>query len=376
MKFNVASKSLYSAVSSVSKVINSKNALTILDNFLIELKSDVLTVTGSDIENALTARINVNDAEGEGRFCIGARRLVELLKEMPDQNISFTINDTTLEIEIEYSSGNYTLVAISGDEYPAFKPDPSESEPISFTASTEEIIRGIDYTLFAVGTDDYRPMMMGVYFDIKPESVTFVATDTRKLVCYKTSNIAPGVEGSCILPVKPASILKNVFAKDEEMKVTMTSKNAKIESASFTFQCCFLNGRFPDYTKVIPRNNPYTLTVDRLTFLTAVRRVGVFVDPAFGLEKFRMTPERILLKSSDQSNCTSARESVPCSFSGQELTIGFSAPFLIEILNTINTEDVMVELSDPGRPGLFRPSEDADGTELIMLLMPMTVGEF
>lgn len=376
MKFNVPSKTLYSAVSSVSKVINSKNALTILDNFLIELDGDVLTVTGSDLENSLTARIPVTEADGAGRFCIGARRLVELLKEMPDQGISFSINDTTLEIEIEYSSGNYTLVAIPGDEYPAFKPDPDENEPISFTAATSDVIKGIDNTIFAVGTDDYRPMMMGIFFDIKPDSVTFVATDTRKLVRYICRNIVPGVEGSCILPVKPATIIKNVFSKDEKMTITMNSKNATIESESFTFKCCFLNGRFPDYNRVIPRNSPYTLTADRVTFLNAVRRVGVFVDPAFGLEKFRITPERVLLKSSDQSNCTSAREQVPCSFTGQELTIGFSAPYLIEILNTISTEDMIVELSDPGRPGLFRPTEDADGTELLMLLMPMTVGEF
>lgn len=376
MKFNVPSKTLYSAVSSVSKVINSKNSLTILDNFLVELNGDVLTVTGSDIENSLTARINVTEAEGSGRFCIGARRLVELLREMPDQGISFSINDTTLEIEIEYASGNYTLVAITGDEYPDFKPDPDEKEPISFTCVPQDLIKGIDNTLFAVGNDDLRPMMMGIFFDIKPDSITFVATDTRKLVRYICRNIAPGVEGNCLLPVKPANIIKNVFAKDESLKVTMTTKNATFESGSFTFKCCFLNGRFPDYNRVIPQNNPYILNVDRLSFLTAVRRVGVFVDPAFGLEKFRITPSRILLKSSDQGNCTSAREQVPCSFSGQELTIGFSAPYLIEILNTIPTEDIIIELSDPGRPGLFRPTEDAAGTELLMLLMPMTVGEF
>lgn len=376
MKFNVPSKTLYNAVSSVSKVINSKNALTILDNFLVELNDNILTVTGSDLENSLTARIEVSDADGNGRFCIGARRLVELLREMPDQGISFSINDTTLEIEIEYSSGNYTLVAITGDEYPEFKAEADDKEPISFTCVPQDLIKGIDNTIFAVGNDDLRPMMMGIFFDIKPDSITFVATDTRKLVRYICRNIAPGVEHTCLLPVKPATIIKNIFAKDDRLNVTMNSKNATFESGSYTFKCGFLNGKFPDYNRVIPKNNPYTLTIDRLSLLTAVRRVGVFVDPAFGLEKFRVTPEKILLKSNDQGNCTSAREQVPCSFTGQELTIGFSAPYLIEILNTIPTEDILVELSDPSHPGLFRPSEDTDGTELLMLLMPMTVGEF
>ncbi len=376
MKFNVQSKALRNAVSSVSKVINSKNALTILDNFLVELQGNILTVTGSDLDNALTARVEVSESEGSGRFCIGARRLVELLREMPDQGIAFTVNDSTLEVEIEYSSGNYTLVAVNGNEYPEFRPDPDENKPLSFKCAANDLLQGIDNTIFAVGNDDLRPMMKGIFFDIKPDKITFVATDTRKLVKYTNSNITPGVEGTCLMPVKPAAIIKNVFAKGEELSLTMTSKNATIESEKFTFKCSFLNGRFPDYNRVIPQNNPYTLNVDRMQLLNAVRRVGVFVDPAFGLEKFRITPEKILLKSSDQGNCTSAREQVPCSFSGQELTIGFSAPYLIEILNTIPTEDIIIELSDPSRPGLFRPTEDAADTELLMLLMPMTVGEF
>ena len=376
MKFQVPSKTLYNATSAVSKVINSKNAITILNNFLLTLKDGILTVTGSDTENILSARVSVENAEGEGCFCLDARRLVELLREMPEKTIDFDIDDSNLAIEIRYPGGDYSLMGLNGDEFPLPKTEDADEQPINFVCPGEQLVKGIDNSLFAVGQDDFRPQMMGIYFDIKPDSITFVATDTRKLVRYICRNIAPGVEGSCLLPVKPATIIKNVFAKDERMTVTMNSKNATIEGDSFTFKCCFLNGRFPDYNRVIPKNNPYTLTADRVSFLTAVRRVGVFVDPAFGLEKFRITPERVLLKSSDQGNCTSAREQVPCSFTGQELTIGFSAPYLIEILNTIPTEDIIVELSDPGRPGLFRPTEDAEGTELLMLLMPMTVGEF
>lgn len=376
MKFNVQSKSLYSAVSAVSKVINSKNALTILDSFLITLEGETLTITGSDMENSLTARVAVTDVFGTGKFCLAARRLVELLKEMPDQGVTFSVDDTTLEVEIEYASGNYSLVAVSGDEYPVYKGVDDDAEPITFDVAGADFVKGIDNTLFAAGTDDYRPQMMGIFLDIKQEELTFVATDTRKLVRYIDRNIKPGGEGSCIIPTKPASIIKNIFAKEEKLTLTLTSKNATVESVGFTFRSCLLNGRFPDYNRVIPKNNAYTLTVDRMTMLNAVRRVAVFVDPAFALEKFRITPERILLKTNDSSSCTSAREQVPCSFTGTELTIGFSAPYLIEILNVITTDDVIVELSDPGRPGVFRPAEECDGTELVMLLMPMTVGDF
>lgn len=376
MKFNVSSKALYAATSAVSKVINSKNALAILDNFLIELDGDVLHITGSDAENALTSRLKVSDSEGSGRLCLGARRLVELLKEMPDQGVSVDINDDTLEVQLTYASGHYSFVGISADQYPQFKAAETEAEPISFSIATEQLITGLDNTMFAVSTDEYRMIMQGVYLDIKPDSVTFVATDTRKLVRYIDRRTAPGVTGSCIIPVKPATIIKNVFAKDESLNITMTSRSATVESDNFTFQCTFLNGNYPDYNRVIPRNNSLVLTVDRVALLNAVRRVGIFVELDGGLEKFRITPECILLKSNDPNLCTSAREQVPCSFTGQELTIGFSANFLVEILNTLRGNDVIVNLGDAGRPGMFRPGEEPDNTELVMLLMPMTVGEF
>ena len=156
----------------------------------------------------------------------------------------------------------------------------------------------------------------------------------------------------------------------------MNSRSAVIESGNFTFQCTFLNGNYPDYNRVIPRNNTNVLNVDRAGLLDAVRRVAIFVEVDGGLEKFRITPESILIKSNDPSLCTSAREQVPCSYTGNELTIGFNASYLTEILNTIKSPEVIVNLGDAGRPGVFRPSEEPDNTELVMLLMPMTVGEF
>ncbi len=376
MKFNVPSKALYSATSAVSKVINSKNALAILDNFLIALEGDVLTITGSDAENALTARLSVSDTEGNGKLCLGARRLVELLKEMPDQIVTVEINDDTLEVQLTYPTGHYSFVGITADQYPQFTVEKNDAAPISFSIATEQFITGIDNTIFAVSTDEYRMIMQGVYMDVSPESITFVATDTRKLVRYIDRRTAPGVSGSCIIPVKPASIIKNVFAKEETLSITMTSRSAVVESDNFTFQCTFLNGNYPDYNRVIPKNNSLVLTVDRTALLNAVRRVGIFVELDGGLEKFRITPETILLKSSDPNLCTSAREQVPCSFTGQELTIGFSATFLVEILNTLRGNDVIVNLGDAARPAMFRPGEEPDNTELVMLLMPMTVGEF
>lgn len=376
MKFNVSSKTLYSYVSAVSKVINSKNALTILNNFLFELSDNTLTITASDLENTLVAHLEVMDAEGEGKFCVDARRMVDLLKEMPDQGISFDINDDNLAVEIVYPSGNYSFIAINGNEYPSNESVDESTDIVEFTCPTEQIIKGIDNTLFAVGNDDLRPQMMGILWDIKPDAITFVATDTRKLVKYRNAMSAPGVEGSCILPIKPATVIKNVFAKEDEVKVTLEPKSATFESPSYKFNCRFIKGSFPDYNRVIPVKNPYVITVDRQSFLNAVRRVGVFVDQGHGLVKFKIEKDRLTMKATDNNFCTSAREVVPCDFTGTEMIIGFSAPYLIEIFNTISTTDILIKLSDPSRPGVFVPSENSENSELLMLLMPMTVSDF
>lgn len=376
MKFNVQSKALYTALSSVSKVINSKNAMTILNNFLLDVGDDILTITASDLENTLTARVKISNTEGTtGRFCIDARRSVELFKELPELGIDFEI-DGNLAITIDYPGGKFNFVGIDGDEYPSTKEATAAADSISFSCPAQQIILGIDNTLFAVGNDDLRPQMMGILLDIKEDGITFVATDTRKLVKYRNWMSAPGVEGSCILPVKPANIIKNVFAKEETLNITIDPKSATITADNYTFNCRFIKGNFPDYNRVIPANNPYILTVDRHSLLNAVRRVGVFVDPGHGLVKFRLSPEALEMKAQDNNFCTSGQERLSCSFSGNEMIIGFSAPYLIDIFNTISTENVIVKLSDPSRPGVFLPEEDDDDSELLMLLMPMTVGEF
>lgn len=377
MKFKVPSRTLYNAASAVSKVINSKNVLEILNNFLIEIDDNkMLTITGSDTENSLTSRIQLEEADGSIRFCLDARRLVELLRELPEQAVTFSIDEDNLAIEITYPGGNYNLVGINGDEFPLPKQE-DEADAIWFTCPATQLASGIDNSLFAVSSDDFRPQMMGIYLDIHTEDITFVATDTRKLVKYTNSTAAPGVTAACILPVKPATIIKNIFGKAEEnLNIRLTSKRIEITNEGFSLSAPFIKGNFPDYRRVIPENNPYTLTVDRQSLLTAVRRVGVFVESGVGLIRFRISGDRIYLKSQDNNLCVTAREEVPCSYDGNELIIGFSAPYLIEILNTLSTDDIVIKLSDPGRPGVFCPSENVKDTDLIMLLMPMAIIDF
>ncbi len=374
MKFNVSSKTLYNFASSVSKVINAKNPMPILNNFLFNLDGDILTIKAADMENYLIGRVPVADAEGSGSFCLDARRIVELFKELPDQGIEFSINDDNLEVEISYASGRYNTVAISGLEYPAGSSD-NNGPKETFVCPIEQVLKGIDSTMFAVGVDEIRPQMMGILWDVKPDRLIFVATDTRKLVRYTNSLSKPGTECSFILPVKGASVLKNVFAKEDEIKVTVSEKSVLFESLSFTFECRLIKGVFPDYNRVIPQNNPYVLTIDRQSLLNGVRRVSVFGDQGGGLVKFKLSSDMLELRASDNSFGTSGWENVPCSYSGQNMTMGFSSMFLIEILSTFNTSDVILKIADPSRPAICIPAENGPDDELIMLLMPMNIME-
>lgn len=377
MKFNVPSKLLYNHVATVGKVISSKNAMSILNNFLFTLKDNYLSITASDIENTLTARIEVSDAEGEGSFCADAKKIIDLLKELPDQGISFIVNDTNMSIKINSLNGDFNLIGANGSEYPQTIEAIGTAESLTFTTSSTQILSGLENTLFAAGADEIWPQMMGVFWDIKPENIIFVATDSRKLVKYQDATEAPGIAGSFILPSKPAAILKTMLSKvDDKVTITFDGKSGTFETPECSLNCRFIKGTFPDYTRVIPQNNPYVLSVDRLTFLNALRRVAVFVEQGHGLVKFQIEPNLLTLKAQDNTLCTSGIEKISCSFNGGNMVIGFGATFLQEIFATLQSEEVELRLSDPSRPGLFVPSENPEGTDLIMLLMPMTVGDF
>ena len=233
MKFNISSKNLESHLSAVSKVVNSKNSISILDNFLFELSGDELVITGSDSDNTLKTRLMVNDAEGSGKFAVNVKRLNELLKALPEQGLKFEINDDTLEINIYYMNGKFNFIGIDGREFPQKALNDSDSR--TFAIPAKEIVKGINQTIFAVGSEDLRAVMMGILWDIKPDHIVFVASDTHKLVRYKNFRAQTDLEASFILPTKPASILANIFAKEEgNVAITIDSKCATFTTEEFT----------------------------------------------------------------------------------------------------------------------------------------------
>lgn len=369
MKFNVSSKALYNMASSVSKIIT-KSPIPILQNFLITLNGSELSVKGQDMENSIVGRLEVTGAEGEGAFCVDALRFVELLKLMPDQGMEVTVDDNG-KMVIIYPNGRFESMSEPTADFPKTGQDSAES--LSFTLPVETVLTAIDATQFAVGSDDIRPQLMGVLWDIKPDKSIFVATDTRKLVRYTDSNTAPGIECSFIVPGKCMNILKTVFAKSEMMKIEVSESHAVFTSEDYTFDCSLIKGRFPDYNRVIPQNNPYTLSADGLTFLNAVRRVAVGGDEGSNLIRFNFERESVVLDSADPGYNTIGWERVPCAFDGPAMKIGFDSTYVTEILSSLPLEEIIIRLGDPSRPALLQPSVNKEGIDHTIILMPMNI---
>lgn len=375
MKFQVQSKLFQQQLSAVSKVISGKSALSILDNFLLELNDGVLTITGSDQENTMQARLEVAESEGSGSVAVNSKRILDILKEMPDQGLTFYVNDESYEIDINFLNGHFRFVGVDGTEYPQKKEQDEETVEISVPASV--IASGIENTLFAASVETIRPIMTGVCWDIKDDRMIFVASDTHKLVKYENMTVNPGIERQFVLPAKPASILKGLLAKEEnDIRILIDSKSARFEFGDFILSCRFIKGAYPPYERVIPKDNPFVLDVDRVNLLSAMRRVGLLANMASSLVRFNIQNTEVLLSSQDIDYSTSAEERVPCNYTGSPMTIGFQAGYMIELLNNLKGDTVICKLADPAHAGLFMPSEQSEGENIVMLLMPMQVLDY
>jgi len=374
MRFDVSSTALLSRLQSVSKVIASKNSLPILDSFLFQLNEDKLTITASDSETRMVTSVEVMNVSGEGLFCISQKMLLDPLKELPEQPLTFELDMDTMEVNVHYQNGKYNFIGQKGDTYPQQKP--LKEDAISLTMDCQLLLSGISRSLFATADDELRPVMNGVYFDIHTDDLTFVASDGHKLVRLRNKTVQSPERASFILPKKPANVLKGILGKGTEaVKISFDDNNAYISTQGFEMVCRLIEGRYPNYNSVIPQENPYKVTIDRLSFLTALKRVSVFSNPASSLVKLQMTENQMQVSAQDIDFSTSAEEKIVCQFDGANMSIGFKATYLIEILSNINSPEVVLELADPSRAGVIVPTENEEGEDLLMLLMPMMLND-
>lgn len=374
MKFIVSSTALLSHLQIISRVINSKNSMAILENFLFELKGNNLVVTASDQETTMTTTIEAIEAEGAGCFAVSAKILLDPLKELPEQPLAFDINDDNLEININYQNGHFNLMGVNGSEYPQARPLAEGASTITIPA--ERLLRGIGYTLFATADDTYRPIMNGINFDIFTDNIAFVASDIHKLVRYRDLSVQPGIRTSFILPKKPATLLKNILPKEsDDVTIHFDEKSARFTLSNFVLTCRLIEGNYPNYNSVIPQNSPNVLTIDRALFVNVLRRVSVFADQALGLIELAFDDNNMVVSTQNIDYSISATETVSCNYQGTPFTIGFNAPKLIDVFNTIQSDEVTISLSDASRAGVICPLENEENEELLMLLMPMLLNK-
>ena len=374
MRFNVSGKALQTQLQAVSKVISSKNAMSILDNFLFRIEGETLHIIGSDQENVMEATVEIMDVEGEGEIAVLAKRLLEIVKEISNQPLKFYINETTKEIDITFQNGHFNFTGIDAAEYPRRKPQ--EEDQVTMRLPGSIVVDGIEGTLFAASTDMIRPIMTGIYWDIEPAKITFVSSDTHKLVRYEINSVAPGLTDNFILPAKPGGILKNLINKEEgEVEIIKDDKSATFNFGTYSLSTRLIKGKYPDYKRVLPQGSPFQLIVNRESLLNAVRRVALFASKASQLVKFNISMTQILMGAQDLDYATSAEERVECDYKGNDMTIGFNSEYMLEVLANIKGDDVKIELSDPARPGLFSPLEQQEGEDVVMLQMPMQVIE-
>jgi DNA polymerase-3 subunit beta len=374
MKFVISSSELLGHLQAISRVISSKNTLPILDNFLFNLSGNDLEITASDLESTLITRMKLENTEGDGTIALPARILLDTLKEFSVQPLTFDINLDTMAVVISSENGKFNVMGQNGIDFPAL-PSIKKEKKFEFVINADIMLAGISKTLFATADDELRPVMGGIFIEASTTNITFVASDAHKLVRYQRTDALADDNASFILPKKPASLLRNILPREEgPVTVEFDDKNAFFILSDYKVVCRLVEGNYPNYNSVIPKNNPRKITIDRVEFYNTLKRVSVFSNQASNLVKLQLKGNQVMVSAQDIDFSISAYERIKCQYEGDEIEIGFKSVFLLEILANIASQDVMIELADPTRAGLFLPAvTENESEDLLMLLMPMMI---
>lgn len=374
MRFTVSSSALNSKLQTLSKVINSKNPLAILECFLFEVGGGKITITASDSENMMKSSIDIEDTETAGRFAIANRTILDAMKELPEQPLTFDVDTESLVVKVLYQNGMYNFTAQNADEYPSFQEVGEGATTLLIDANV--LSENISRSIFATAQDVLRPVMNGIYFDLTADALAIVASDGHKLVRNKNFSIKSDTPTAFILPKKPATLLKNVLGKDGgDVIINFNEHNAEIMFGDGLLACRLIEGRYPNYNSVIPQDNPNQLTIDRKTLLSALRRVLPFASDSSQLIRFHLENGKIQLKSEDIDFATSAQENLSCDYNGRPMNIGFKGSSLTEILNNLDCEEITLKLADPSRAGIVVPATQPENEDILMLIMPMLLND-
>lgn len=374
MRFTLSSSTLNNRLQVLARTISSKNSIAILDCFLFDIDTDTLTITTSDSENVMQTTLPLQDCDGGGSFAIASKTILDAVKELPEQPLTFDVSLTDMSVVVSYQNGQYKFSAQNAAEYPRPQEMPEGATVITINGGM--LFDSISRSLFATAQGELRPVMNGVYFDLTEECLAIVASDGHKLVRNKNFTVKSTTPSSFILPKKPATLLKGVLSKDEgDVVIKFHERSAEIRYAEGVLKCRLIEGRYPNYNAVIPQNNPNDLTIDRKAFASALKRVIPFASGSSLLVRLHIESGNLTLTSEDLDFATSAKETMICDYNGNTIDIGFKGSSLYEILTNLDSDEVTVKLADPSRAGVIVPTSQPENEEVLMLIMPMLLND-
>jgi len=372
MRFIVSSGSLLKNLQNINGIVSTNTVLSVLEDFLFELKGNTLTLTATDLETMVKVSMEVNDAKGDGEICIPSKILVEYLKNLPEQPVTFNINEKELSIEMSSDVGKSKIGGEKSDEFPK---EPPAGETTNFSMPAINLVECINNTLFAVSNDSLRPAMTGVYFDLSPEKLTVVSTDAHRLVKYSLSDVSCPETQGLIVPKKPLQQLRNTLPTDATpVEISYNSNHLFVKTDALSLSCRLLDARYPDYNGVIPKENPFNLSTNRADLISSLKRVSIFSSKTTSQVVFEINGNSLQLSAQDIDFSYEGTEKLNCQYSGEDMKIGFNARLLIELLSNLTGEEVILELSSPSRAGILKPSTSEDNEDILMLIMPLMVG--
>ncbi|WP_069658174.1 DNA polymerase III subunit beta [Arcticibacter eurypsychrophilus] len=373
MRFIVSTSTLLKQLQAVNGASSSSTVLPILENFLFEIKDGILTISATDLQTSMTTTLAVESKE-DGKIAIPSRILLETLKTLPDQPITFNVDDTTFAIEINAGDGKYKLSGENGDDFPKI-PSVENASAVSLPASV--LAEAINKTIFAVSNDELRPAMTGVYCQLNSSNFTFVSTDAHKLVRYRRNDAKAEQSASFILPKKALTLLKSSLPTDDvSVAIEYNNTSAFFRFGNINLICRLIDERYPDYEAVIPQNNTNRMTIDRSLFLSSLRRVVIFANKTTHQVRLKIAGSELNISSEDIDFSNEAHERLSCQYEGDDMEIGFNARFLIEMLNNLGGEEVTLEMSTPNRAGLLVPQTNDENEDVLMLVMPVMLNTY
>jgi len=368
MKFTTSSNSLLKVLQQIGGIITSNTVMAVLEDFLFELNGNMLSITATDLETMMRVQIEVQEVDKDGMICIPSKILMEYLKNLPDQPITFTVSEKDLSVEMSSTVGKYRIGGESAGDFPK---EPKPGEATTFTMPSIGLVEAIKTSLFAVSNDTLRPAMTGVYFELDKEGINFVATDAHRLVQFGRKDIQCPKKDGFVVPKKPLNQLHAILpATDVTLTLSYNASHLFVTTDKVSLCCRLIDAKFPDYKAVVPQDNPYTLIIDRKEVLASLKRVSIFTNRTTNQVVFRIAGNSLEISGADIDFSYEGKETMSCDYSGSDMMIAFNARLMIEMLGILTGSNITIHLSSPTRAAIFKQVENDENVDMLMLLMP------